>query len=116
MSAIATRSTRPPANVQPIKGTTEPVLRYVSRYAKAGPAELARRLKERGRPVVALVHGGGPIKVGRSGRGPLAGPSMGADTVAAAFRSATRDDSVKAIVFRVDSPGGSYVASEHDPS
>jgi protease-4 len=37
---------------------------------------------------------------------------MGADTVAAAFRSATRDDSVKAIVFRVDSPGGSYVASD----
>jgi protease IV len=94
------------------QGTTEPVLRYVSRYAKAGPAELARRLKERGRPVVALVHGGGPIKVGRSGRGPLAGPSMGADTVAAAFRSATRDDSVKAILFRVDSPGGSYVASD----
>jgi protease-4 len=94
------------------QGTTEPALRYVSRYAKAGPAELARRLKERGRPIVALVHGSGAIKVGRSGRGPLSGPSMGADTVAAAFRSATRDDSVKAIVFRVDSPGGSYVASD----
>src|SRR5262245_15510392 len=94
------------------QGTAEPALRYVSRYAKAGPAELARRLKERGRPVVALIHGTGPIKVGRSGRGPLSGPSMGADTVAAAFRSATKDDSVKAILFRVDSPGGSYVASD----
>ena len=37
---------------------------------------------------------------------------MGSDTVAAAFRAAREDDDVKAIVFRVDSPGGSYVASD----
>jgi protease-4 len=38
--------------------------------------------------------------------------TMGSDTVAAAFRAAADDDSVKAIVFRIDSPGGSYVASD----
>jgi protease-4 len=37
---------------------------------------------------------------------------MGADTVAAAFRQAIDDDRVRAILFRVDSPGGSYVASD----
>jgi protease-4 len=37
---------------------------------------------------------------------------MGSDTVAAAFRSAIKDDDVKAILFRVDSPGGSYVGSD----
>ena len=37
---------------------------------------------------------------------------MGSDTVGAALRAARRDDSVKAVVFRVDSPGGSYVASD----
>ena len=37
---------------------------------------------------------------------------MGSDTVAGAFRAAREDSDVKAIVFRVDSPGGSYVASD----
>ena len=37
---------------------------------------------------------------------------MGGDTIAAAFRTAVRDDKVRAIVFRVDSPGGSAVASD----
>jgi len=38
--------------------------------------------------------------------------TMGADTVAAAFRDAIDDRRVEAIIFRVDSPGGSYVASD----
>jgi protease-4 len=37
---------------------------------------------------------------------------MGADTVAGAIADAVGDDEVKAIVFRIDSPGGSYVASD----
>jgi len=37
---------------------------------------------------------------------------MGSETVAAALRAAAADDKVKAIVFRVNSPGGSYVASD----
>jgi len=37
---------------------------------------------------------------------------MGSETVARAFRAAVRDSSVKAILFRVDSPGGSFVASD----
>jgi protease-4 len=37
---------------------------------------------------------------------------MGSDTVAGAIRAAVDDKDVKAILFRVDSPGGSYVASD----
>ena len=37
---------------------------------------------------------------------------MGSDTVAGAIRAAVEDKDVKAILFRVDSPGGSYVASD----
>jgi protease-4 len=37
---------------------------------------------------------------------------MGSDSVAAALRAAIEDKNVKAIIFRVDSPGGSYVASD----
>ncbi|WP_433218981.1 signal peptide peptidase SppA [Microtetraspora malaysiensis] len=85
-------------------------LLYVARYAR-GP--LPKKLPHPGEPVVALVHGLGAIRLGRSGRSPLGGgTSMGSDTICAALRSARRDDRVKAIVFRVDSPGGSYVASD----
>ena len=37
---------------------------------------------------------------------------MGSDTVAGAIRNAAENKDVKAILFRVDSPGGSYVASD----
>lgn len=86
------------------------LLLYVSRYAK-GP--IAKKLPRPGEQTVALVHGHGAIRLGRSGRSPLGGGSaMGSDTVCAALRAARRDEHVKAVVFRVDSPGGSYVASD----
>src|SRR6202042_592989 len=53
-----------------------------------------------------------PIRRGRSGHGPLSGGAMGSDTIAAALRSAINDDRARAIVLRVNSPGGSYVASD----
>ncbi|MEV0970268.1 signal peptide peptidase SppA [Microtetraspora glauca] len=85
-------------------------LLYVTRYARN---PLPKKLPHPGEHVVALVHGIGAIRLGRSGRSPLGGgSSMGSDTICAALRSARRDDKVKAIVFRVDSPGGSYVASD----
>jgi protease-4 len=53
------------------------------------------------------------VQRGESGYDPVFGElSMGSDTVAAAIRAASQDEDVKAILFRVDSPGGSYVASD----
>jgi protease-4 len=79
---------------------------------------LAKYLERAGRPhgrgdTVALVHGYGAVTRGSSGYSPLTGTvTMGSDTVAGALRTAIDDDRVKAILFRVDSPGGSYVASD----
>ncbi|TDB91262.1 signal peptide peptidase SppA [Actinomadura sp. 7K534] len=92
----------------------ETQLRYVARYNRAHG--LAGRLPHPGKQdSVALINGHGPIRLGRSGRGgplPGSGPAMGSDTIGAAFRAAVKDDAVKAIVFRVSSPGGSAVASD----
>jgi protease-4 len=63
-------------------------------------------------PVIALVHGIGQIQRGESDRGATSGWIMGADTVARALAAAGDDPEVEAILFRVDSPGGSVVASE----
>src|SRR5262249_33608966 len=75
-------------------------------------AERARQLPERSENVVALIHANGPIRRGRSARGPLTGGAIGSDTVAAALRAATADRRARAIVLRGNSPGGSYVASD----
>jgi protease-4 len=88
-------------------------LRYVSRYSRA--ARLTPKLPQPRADGIALIEGHGPIRLGRSGRSPMpgrGGVAMGSDTVAAALRAAARDEHVRAIVFRVDSPGGSYVASD----
>jgi protease IV len=62
---------------------------------------------------VALVYGVGPVLRGQGGYDPLTGSlTMSSDRVAAAIRDATDDERVRAIVFRVDSPGGSWVASD----
>jgi len=85
-------------------------LLYLSRYARPMISVQAPRAVRKPR-TVALVWGLGAIGSGRSGRRPD-GPRMGSDTVTAAFRAAASDQRVDAIVFRVDSPGGSAVASD----
>ena len=62
---------------------------------------------------VALIHGVGDVTRGKSDFDPGSGTTtMGSDTITRAFRNAVRDHEVEAILFRVDSPGGSYVASD----
>jgi protease IV len=79
---------------------------------------LSKYLARAGRPytsgdTIALIYGVGAVRLGTSDYDPLMdGPTMGADTVAAAFRAAIENPEVKAILFRIDSPGGSYVASD----
>lgn len=67
-------------------------------------------------PKIAVVTAVGGIMRGENRRefNPLFGASdiMGADTIAAAFRSVRKDSGIKAVIFRVDSPGGSALASE----
>ncbi|HQR45617.1 MAG TPA: signal peptide peptidase SppA [Thermoanaerobaculia bacterium] len=68
---------------------------------------------DEGKHTIALIYGLGGVARGRGGYSPVLGSwTMGSETVASAFRKAAKDADVKAIVFRVDSPGGSYVASD----
>jgi protease-4 len=75
-------------------------------------------LKRAGRPhtsgqTIALIYGVGAVARGEGGYDPVTGDTqMGSQGVAGAFRAAIEDKKVKAIIFRVDSPGGSYVASD----
>jgi protease-4 len=64
------------------------------------------------RPKIALVYAVGEIVGGESQGGPFGGQVAGSDTVASALKDAREDDSVRAIVIRVDSPGGSGIASD----
>ena len=88
-------------------------LLYLGRYQRSRAlAERARTLPAASRrPVVALIYATGPIRRGRSGHSPLSA-AMGSDTIAGAIRSAAADAHARAIVLRVNSPGGSYVASD----
>jgi protease IV len=63
-------------------------------------------------PVIALVRGVGQIQRGDSDHRPTGGWVMGADTIAEALADAADDPDVAAILFRIDSGGGSAVASE----
>ena len=90
---------------------------YLSRYAKAtakpGP-QMPSIPGRKSKPTVAVVTLHGPIVSGRGGpQGlPFGNSSAGGDTIAAALREAAANDSVSAIVLRVDSPGGSVTGSE----
>ncbi len=63
-------------------------------------------------PRVAVIYAEGAIASGQSGSGFFSGQVMGSETIAEAIRKAREDKSIDAIILRVDSPGGSGVASD----
>jgi protease-4 len=74
-------------------------------------ADAIGRLHRSG-PTIAVIDADGLIQ--SDGAGGLLGRNSGAGatTLARAFREAVKDRKVRAILFRIDSPGGSAVASE----
>ncbi|MDG2384966.1 MAG: signal peptide peptidase SppA [Pirellulaceae bacterium] len=63
-------------------------------------------------PKIAVVYAVGAINSGGSQVDLLGGQTMGSDTIVAALQEAEEDDSVVSVVLRVDSPGGSAMASD----
>jgi protease IV len=61
---------------------------------------------------IAIVYIVGPIMTGESAAGLFGAQSVGSDTIVKALRQAEDDPKVKAVVLRVDSPGGSALASD----
>lgn len=101
-------------------GYRDEVLDAVRARVDAPDAQLlfADRWRSRRRPRLpaphrehlALVEVRGSIGSGRSRPGPMGG--VGSDTVALQLRAALADDRVRGLVLRVESPGGSVVASD----
>lgn len=63
-------------------------------------------------PKIAVIHAAGVINSGTSGFDPVNGAVVGADSLVEYIREARADRSIRAIVLRVDSPGGSSTASD----
>jgi protease-4 len=66
----------------------------------------------RRRSKIAVINAAGVINSGSSGFDPVNGPVVGADSLVEYIREARADASIRAIVLRVDSPGGSSTASD----
>ena len=61
---------------------------------------------------IAIINAVGGISSGKSGNSGLQGKSLGSDTLIEMIRMAKADSGIKGVVLRVDSPGGSALASD----
>ncbi|HEX7997452.1 MAG TPA: signal peptide peptidase SppA [Pyrinomonadaceae bacterium] len=90
------------------KETDELRLTRGEQYSEIEPESLGLNKGER----IAVIYGTGSIGSGKSEDSPFGGQSIGSDTMVKAIDDARKDDTIKAIVLRVDSPGGSSYASD----
>ena len=81
---------------------------YPDDYARVSPSSVGLN---RG-PRLAVIYASGTIASGKSGYDPVNGPVAGSETLVDYIRQARRDSQVRAIVLRIDSPGGSATASD----
>ncbi len=63
-------------------------------------------------PRLAIIYAVGTITSGKSGYDPVNGAVVGSETLIEYIRQARRDERVRGIVLRIDSPGGSAAASD----
>jgi protease-4 len=79
-----------------------------SDYASVAPSEVGFEPEAQ----FALVYGSGNVVVGEGRAAPDGSPVLASDTVAKALEEAAEDPEIDAIIFRIDSPGGSPLASD----
>src|SRR5689334_9204391 len=77
-------------------------------YRDVAPESLGLNKGER----IAVIYASGDIGSGSSENSPSGEQSIGSDTLAKALNDAAADKTIKAVVLRVDSPGGSGLASD----
>ena len=68
--------------------------------------------KENTKPKIAMIYAVGGIMSGKSNPGPQGSSVMGDRTIMKAIKDARNDDSIEAIILRIDSGGGSALASD----
>lgn len=79
-----------------------------SDYSEVEPESLGLNEGEK----IAVIYATGNIGSGQSENSPRGSQSIGSDTLSKAINDAREDKTIKAIVIRVDSPGGSGLASD----
>jgi protease-4 len=77
-------------------------------YERVRPGDVGIRPSAR----IGVVYAVGTIVSGRSGFDPVNGAVIGSDTIVEQIRRVRDDRSIRAIVLRIDSPGGSSIASD----
>lgn len=77
-------------------------------YARVGWGSLGVQRRSR----IAVLNAVGAITLGRSGFDPINGPVLGSDSIVKYIREIRADSSIRAIVLRIDSPGGASTASD----
>lgn len=79
-----------------------------SKYAHVSPREFGLYKGEK----IAVINAVGGVVSGKSNNSPFGERTLGSETVAAAIKKAREDNDIKAIILRIDSPGGSGLASD----
>lgn len=85
--------------------STFPLRRYVKRTTE-------KMLGLGGKKKIAVIRAAGAITSGKNGSSPVTGSTIGSDSIIELVNRARDDESVKAVILRVDSPGGSALASD----
>lgn len=89
-------------------GSSLDKLLYINQYVKSQEQDTNKNGQQ-----IAIIYGVGEVVLGQSKKDFFStDSSLGAVTVAAAFRKAADDPDIKGVVFRINSPGGSYIASD----
>ncbi|EGC36190.1 hypothetical protein DICPUDRAFT_78124 [Dictyostelium purpureum] len=83
-------------------------LLFAHKYNQKSPRLYSKKNKN----LIALINCEGTIHQGAGKTKFNGGPSIGSDSLVLAIRSAVQDKDVKAIILRVNSGGGSYIASD----
>ena len=89
----------------------KPIIKEFKKEYKKRPYRTAWKYPSQSVSKIALIYAIGGVTSGKSDRG-FGSQTMGSETISKAIKKAREDKSVKAIVFRIDSPGGSALASD----
>ncbi len=91
---------------------TAQIHKHLLRFGRYLTSSAVRRWKQKAaqRPAIALVYGLGAIVPGKAD--PWSEPQIAAEDFIKTLRAAADDEDVGAIILRIDSPGGSVLASD----
>jgi protease-4 len=84
----------------------------LTRYASYRAIDFPLGMHFKTKPRIALIYATGPITSGSSSDFSPTGRSTGADSIAESLRMIREDDDVAGVLVRVNSPGGSALASD----